>query len=226
MYAFLGRITKPYCDLSGMFLEWSKQCSSIWVYEHEADDKVSRTHCHLFIIGSERDADGLKKLNSWKNLKIDKGNKGSSFKTYNKINDLLNDGWYSFLAYCSKGNLLPKYANGENVNEIAEKSLANWVDNVSTKANANVNVIIEKKSNRVTQYQIAELAQTIYMEEHKESFLLMNGSMCVRRLIRIVIRLLKQNRILAHKRLVANICQHIRASLDPDRFVEEIYSMV
>ena len=100
------------------------------------------------------------------------------------------------------------------------------LDSRANVSKAITEIIIEKKTTRVTQYQIAELAQSVYMEEHKESFQIMNGSMCVRKLIRIVIKLLKQNKILAYKRLVANICQHIRASLDPDRFVEEIYSMV
>lgn len=143
-HAFLGRITKSYGELSAMLSDWGAQCEFIWVYEHQADEKVANTHCHIFVSNSQRDADGLKKLISWKRANIDKGNKGSSFKTYDpKYDKDTNGNWYNCLAYASKGNLEPVYANGVNANAIAANSRREW----KSLADANANVSKKNMSN-------------------------------------------------------------------------------
>lgn len=200
----------------------------MWVYEHEADEKVATTHCHLLIFGSERDAEGLKKLVSWTKSNIPKGNGGSSFKMYNKTYDILNaPNWYKALSYASKGRLQPKLAIGENADAIANESLANWREhetaNVVESADGVANV---RKSARVTQYQIARLAQAEYMSEFTESFMISEGCMQVKKLIRIIVKLLKANRMLAHKRIVAQIVSDIQADLNPDTFMRQVLSLV
>lgn len=212
-----------------MFDSWAKQCTHLWVYEHEADEKVKRTHCHIFIMGSERDAEGLKKLVSWTKAKIPKGNSGSSFKMYNKTHDIINEGWYAALAYASKGCLQPKMAFGENADAIAALSQTKWQSpadataNAESTADANANV---RKSARITQYQIARMAQAQYMTEYTESFMVSEGCMQVKKLVKIIVRLLKDNRMLAHKRIVAQIVSDIQADLNPDAFLRQVLSLV
>lgn len=233
-HAFLGRISLRYDELSTMFIEWTKQCSQMWVYEHEADDKVSRTHCHILVIGSERDAEGLKKLSSWIKCNIPKGNSGSSFKKYNKIHDFEHNGWFISLTYASKGCLQPKLAHGENADAIANASFAHWEDResananattIAANANANANANVCKPK-RITQYQIARLAQSAYMTEHTEQFMASEGCMQVKKLVKIIVRLLKDNHMLAHKRIVAQIVSDIQADLNPDAFLRQVLSLV
>lgn len=44
-------IHRPYSDLSAVSLLWSETCSSYAIAEHEADEKVPRTHCHILMLG-------------------------------------------------------------------------------------------------------------------------------------------------------------------------------
>lgn len=213
-----------------MFFEWAKQSSFIWVYQHDADGKVSRTHCHILVINSERDSEGLKKLVSWKNLQIEKGNGGSSFKSYRKIYDFGHEGeWYQFLAYASEGKLEPMYANGANAIAIASLSRDNWIEPKKADANATANVIVSKSVSKMTLFQIARMAQSAYMDETDLEELQEEDQdkvINLTKLIKIVIRLLKANKILAHRRTVANIIQDIRADLSPNRFIREVLSMI
>lgn len=235
MNAFLGRISKSYSDLSGMFLEWSTQSDFIWVYEHEADDKVSRTHCHILIINSKRNSEDLKKLVSWKKMEIPKGNTGSSFKMYKKIYDFGHEGeWYKALTYYSKGNLLPKFANGANADAIADRSRREWENVIKKTANANANanandVVVVSKRSKLSLFQVSEMAYTMYVEQVGQEGIFIDDSRRAfdgRRMCKIVIGLLKANHILAHKFTVRNIIQDIRANLTPDKYIDEILSMV
>lgn len=210
-----------------MLLEWSTQCEQMWVYEHEADDKISRTHCHIFVIGSQRDSEGLKKRASWFKSNIEKGNSGSSFKMYKQVHDFGHEGkWYKALAYASKGYLQPRMAHGVDADAIANASLAEWAT-ASTDAVvvANETGEVVRKSKRVTQYQIARMAQTAYMLEHTESFT-MYCNMSMSKLQKIIVRLLKENQMLAHKRIVANIISDIQADLNPNEFLRQVLSLV
>lgn len=227
-YAFLGRISRPFSDISGLIIDWSKQCKQLWVYQHDADESVSRTHCHIFVIDSERDAEGLKKLVSWKSLKL-KGNADSSFKQYKKIHDITTEGkWYNALKYASKGHLQPVYAHGDNANAIANESLAHWeTADANANANANANVSSVSKPKRVTQYDISRLAQSAYMEQYTEEimgkpYLEFNAL----KLGKIIASLLKANRMCAKYNIVAGIIQDIQCDLSPDRYWQKVLSMV
>lgn len=152
-YAFLGRISKSYSDLSGMFLEWAEQCSSLWVYEHEADESVNRTHCHILALDSKRDADGLKKLVSWKASQIEKGNTGSSFKTYKP------ELGYQCLTYYSKGVLKPMLCSGLQASDIAEDHRTKWVQHPSPQAQV-------KQKNKKTKKSHYDICEEIRNELH------------------------------------------------------------
>lgn len=226
-YAFLGRITRPYCDLSGVLLGWAEQCGHLWVYEHEADQTIKRTHCHLFALNSQRDADGLKKLKGWLGLKVDKGNKGSSFKAYNKIHDFDKDlqwkGWYTCLAYFSKGHLKPKLACGENAEEIAELSRQQYAA-PEVKQETQTTQVEVKKTSRITQFQIARLAQLEYMNQFQEEFQESRGKFHAKALLNIITRLMRINSMLVHDQVVTRIMQDVQSDMHPEQFANRILS--
>lgn len=109
-------------------MEWSQQCDYLFVYEHEADEKVNRTHCHLLCLASKRDNKGVKNISTYKKLKL-KGNEDHSYKTYDPIYDKEHQGeWYEYVKYMTKGTLQPKLAFGHNADYICELSKSKWVD--------------------------------------------------------------------------------------------------
>jgi len=58
------RVSLPYADCSGIFRLWSDRCNTAMVVEHESDDEVKRTHCHLSLYGCLVKAEALKRM--WK----------------------------------------------------------------------------------------------------------------------------------------------------------------
>lgn len=224
-HAFLGRISRSYSDISQLISCWAEQSEFMWVYQHDADDKVNTTHCHLFVIGSQRDAEGLKKLVSWKKMNFS-GNKDSSFKMYNKVFDIVNNGeWYNCLKYASKGVLDPVYIKGASALEIATLSKSKW--EIKEEQSKQDNIMIQEKKKRVTQFDIARMAQSAYMERYTEEimgkpYLEFNVS----KLVDIVTSLLRANRMCSNYRVVAGIIQDIKCDLDPNSFKAKILSMV
>lgn len=132
-HAFLGRITRPYSDISGLLISWSLECERMWVYEHEADEEVNRTHCHFLVVNCQKDFDTLKERKSWTNFGF-KGNKDSSFKHYDPKYE------YSKVTYMSKGNLDPVFS--KNDNGIAAECKGKYVDYKKDRA---LQYIVEEK---------------------------------------------------------------------------------
>ena len=99
------RITRPYSDISGNLSTIASACSVFVAYEHESDDKVSRTHTHVYFTGYGATRDTLKKAIK-KNFPEMKGNKDLSIKAAN-IGDQA-----TIVCYFSKGKLEPKMFRG------------------------------------------------------------------------------------------------------------------
>jgi len=54
-------IHRPFTDLSGLISLWSSKSEAIACAEHEADDEVPRTHCHILIIKYAHKRDNITK---------------------------------------------------------------------------------------------------------------------------------------------------------------------
>lgn len=108
------RISRPYDDI----FDWvdAIESSKLAVYEHEADDEISRTHIHMLVIGCKIKPDSLKTRFKKAYGDIDKTD--WSFKT------ATDD---KFITYMSKGHLAPKLTKGYDVAEI-EKLTAEWIE--------------------------------------------------------------------------------------------------
>lgn len=200
----------------------------MWVYQHDADEKVATTHCHIVVLDSERDAEGLKKLTSWKKLQL-KGNGGSSFKSYKKIYDLEHYmTWFECLKYASKGHLDPRLIHGDNAQTIADESRSHWnADADANKQTANADVITVRKTKRITQFDVARLAQSRYMEKYTEEVMgKPHLEYNAHKLGIIVSELLRENRMCAKWQIVAGIIQDIQLELNPTRYWQKVLSMV
>lgn len=132
------------------------ECDKIVVYEHEADEEVSRVHCHMLILGQVRKDDALKTryINLYKPEV--KGNKLWSWK---QAYDL------DCLTYMAKGVLQPKYTKGFDTNELEEYRVK-WVDpktvNVKVENGKFVKEVKEtdKKSKRYMLEQMRQLVSS------------------------------------------------------------------
>lgn len=116
-FSFSARISRSYNDV----FEWCDniKCKQIAIYEHEADEDVSRTHIHLLIIGSEVNVDALKV----RYKKLYGGIEAKDWRFKYDVDDNSN----RFITYMSKGKLPPKLTKGYEVSEI-EKLTAEWIE--------------------------------------------------------------------------------------------------
>lgn len=105
-----GRITFSYNELASVFQHLVRaQGSKLIVYEHEADESVSRTHCHFISIGGDVSVDTIKNhvrraIGGSTDYKIDKGD--WAFRDYDHNRE------QQCIAYMTKGVLEPNFMKG------------------------------------------------------------------------------------------------------------------
>lgn len=98
-----GRITRSFADVSGVFVSWAKQCDKYWVYEHEADEEVNRTHCHFLFEGSKASVKQVKERQIYEELKLERYD--HAYKAWNPKQR------EQYGSYMTKGRLEPVYTN-------------------------------------------------------------------------------------------------------------------
>lgn len=118
MYNHAIRITLPYVDCSGIISKWADRSSRAVVYQHDADEKVSKTHVHLILGGCETKSEALKRM--WKDAP-GKGNEFWSWKDW--------DGEMKQIVYFTKGKYTAKFVKNFSEQEL-EKSRQDWVEPV------------------------------------------------------------------------------------------------
>lgn len=93
------RITYPYEKIAQLVSAWALRSETMAVYEHPADGKVKRTHCHMIVTGTNVDKKQLRNIAS-KFVEV-KGNENCSFKEFT--------GEERAYVYMTKGIHDPKY---------------------------------------------------------------------------------------------------------------------
>lgn len=120
MKATFGRITRAYTDLSGAFRSISLLCDKMLIYEHEADEEITKTHCHF--VAEHNCTTKTLKNTILKNLKT-----GDSLNG-NEDWSMPENNWdksHKTITYMTKGRLEPKYNQGYTQDEI-EKAKNDW----------------------------------------------------------------------------------------------------
>lgn len=127
MYSHAIRITLPYEDCKDIISKWADRCLRAIVYQHDADEEISKTHVHLALVDCEVKAEQLKRM--WN----DAPGKGNEFWSWKNLvgNDEGedNDNYSKYVTYMSKGTLRPKFVKNFS-NEQVEKSRQSWVEPV------------------------------------------------------------------------------------------------
>lgn len=120
---FFCRLTKSYDELTGLFHKLTEESRVLVVYQHDADEKVSRTHVHYYIdtdISQDTIRNRVKKhlgytpeRNDW------------SFKTtYGKQGLPVDE---TCITYMSKGKLSPKWCHGIDDSDV-DRLTNSWVE--------------------------------------------------------------------------------------------------
>lgn len=216
MYAYVGRITRPYVDISGMVVEWSKYMERLWVVEHPEDEKVKQTHCHLFIYNSKSTSKNLKELKIAKEFKFD-GNKDWSFPAYNPVEDIMNPDVFKYVIYMTKGKFDCKFSKNDNGMWELCKSL--WVE-PSPRDNEVVYVTPKKKTN----YDFGREVVNRYADEYPQH--IADDIADVDAIIRITGEVLRANKRGRNYRNTANVAQDALADLDPTRWHNRVKSLM
>lgn len=118
MYSHAIRVTLPYADCSGIISQWADRSYEAVVYQHNADEEISKTHIHIGLHNCEVKAEQLKRM--WKNCP-GKGNEFWSWKDW--------DDSTKYLTYMSKGELQPVFVKKISM-ELLERSRQEWVEPV------------------------------------------------------------------------------------------------
>jgi len=125
------------------------------IYEHEADEDVTRTHIHGLIMGCTRSDDTLRnnlfKVKYTKNYELK-----STYKT-KKGTFPVDD---KYITYMSKGNLDPKYCKGYTKEQIDEYKNA-WVDYEEVKKQAKE----RDPTKTITRFELIKECQAEYKKQ-------------------------------------------------------------
>lgn len=154
------RISRPYTDISGWIL--NEKHESCVVYEHDKDDEVARTHCHIWVKGIQCSTDSLK--NHIKKVigPVDKSD--WYFTTVNKSKEPWTD---DVITYMSKGKLEPKYKNGFTDEEI-DNFKSKWVvppNPITTQDGMLVVKRVVKETNKKTKRELIQEMLETYLPE-------------------------------------------------------------
>jgi len=103
--SYAVRITRPSCDISGMYVKLDAVCQAVVIYEHPDPSNV---HVHMLLLDCTVGTDTLKNYVRKEIGFVDK--KDWSFKAKADKN---------FIAYMSKGKYDPVHVYGINADEIA-----------------------------------------------------------------------------------------------------------
>lgn len=157
MYSWKARITLPYTDCSGIVLRWATRCAKVAVYEHEADEDVTKTHIHLALIGCDIKEEALKRI--WK----DAPGSGNEFWSITPMKEESR-----YLTYMTKGMLCPKFTKLFSKEEVEASRLA-WVDPIlgsdkKTDATDYYITVLTKKFDYLQHY--ADLPDSIVEPDH------------------------------------------------------------
>lgn len=200
---------------------------AVW-YRHPNGDKGKGPHYHGLVYDFSKRADTCREwIKEALHLDGTKQQFGVSDKLPKSLGGkkITDEVTPRYITYMTKGKFDVVNSKGYDEMELAVLRNA-WVDyrgaNANASANANVMVIYQEKEkkDKITQYMLARMAHSRYVDEVGAD------DINVASLIKIVIRVLKEHKKLAYKRVVANICQDILADINFEEYTRQILSMV
>jgi len=157
------RVSRSYDDIR----QWCQElkATKICIFQHDADDEVSRTHVHMLVIGSEIKPDALKYR--FKKLYGDIDKTDWSFVNCYKDSDgkpqaITEETGNKFITYMSKGHIAPSMSVGYDLDALFNLS-QEWKDPKETKLQVSngkftrIPKTIKEDAKRKTKRQLIEV---------------------------------------------------------------------
>lgn len=121
---YAPRVSMSYVELSTVLSLWAKSCESMVVYEHDADEEVATTHCHLLMIKSKYATPEPLKRQLYEVLSNEK-RKGNDLWAWTHKD--YPDPDLCYITYMSKGILEPVMTQNLS-SSLIESYKKKWVD--------------------------------------------------------------------------------------------------
>lgn len=125
MYSYAPRVSIPAKDLSSVIEIWSTSCQSIIAYEHEADEEVTTTHCHILMEGSKYATAEQYKRQLYECLPNEK-RKGNELWAWSHKDFKKPDS--KFIGYMNKNGKSQKVYNKGYTEEVITTAIDAWKD--------------------------------------------------------------------------------------------------
>lgn len=137
-----------------------------------------------------------------------------------KMTELLTP---TYITYMSKGIFDPVYVSSYE-NSYIELLKTYWIDNEVKNPNIQNIFVEETKKKAITQWDMAQQVHTQILADNPD--IEHGDNIRVNVIIRKAIRILKENKKLAHKRAVTNLVQDVMADLNPELYIQQIERMI
>jgi len=114
---YAPRISASYAEIQPVIQEWASKMLRMAVFQHDKDDTVQTTHCHILMEGCETQCEQLKRI--FKKILPGlpaKGNEFWKWESKTPVDD-------SFLTYMSKGTLRPMFVKEYSPALVEERRL-------------------------------------------------------------------------------------------------------
>lgn len=154
------RITRSFADLKDFPTKLAEVCDVLAVYEHEADDDISRTHIHCYADNPQVSTDTMK---NWVKKALGTKVFPKTDWSFEEAQDV------GFITYMSKGHLSPLLIKGIDA-EACRLLKDKWVDMPKKQGKTQYVLKIENPQERKMRQaeMIAEIRRRIHVDAPKD----------------------------------------------------------
>ena len=215
------RVSRPWAECGAYVMTLFDLFEKVIVYEHEADDEISRTHWHALLLNGGRGASDDSIRTKWLKPAYWHEMNGSkvydyelkrSYKRYNDPATYAVD--VKYITYMGKGILKPKYTKNFGIPEVTEL-VEQWVPQTKLKAEKGKIVITKEEAEfrRKKKYDIVTICAQRWNDSIDQS---------QERLAKIVVDALHEQKQCIGKWKIIDICDSVEMYATPRKFVENM----
>lgn len=206
MLAF--RVSRPYKELIGVFDRMKDACDKYIVYQHDADEEITRTHVHGLCVGIKVSTDTLK---NW----IKKELKTSAFpKTdWSFVTELqgkpVNE---QFITYMAKGHLEPVRSTWDNDEVLRLRG--EWSDEYRTRG--------MKRQYKIIHMVTPQEAKKTYNQMINEIHIRLEENYSDDNILRTLIRYVNEKQLIVGRYKIRDMFDTIKCRTKPDTYAQDL----
>uniref|UniRef100_A0A7D5BHI1 Uncharacterized protein n=1 Tax=aquatic metagenome TaxID=1169740 RepID=A0A7D5BHI1_9ZZZZ len=204
--ALFCRVSRSYEETANVFAQLTAKCSAVVVYEHIADNEISRTHVHFFLEDVDMSVEGIKKM----------------FRK--ECGDLMRSDWAfntkevdrDCITYMAKGTLEPSFNRG-GIDTSYYKEL--WEDRPK-KSQAKLQFITKETSSEAKKRKNDLIAEIIVLVKDPNEDV--RNETEDNKIVRCIIKILNDNKIVFGRYTIRDYYDTICSRTDPGKFTAQM----